>query len=777
LKTIVFVLVVFCVVVQGEHRTGRCGDTVKYDLDLDTGKLILSGTGYMNSRRCFSGWSGILDVVIEDGVLSVAEANFYNCAYLRSVVIGDTVQEIEESAFQGCDHLESVTIGKSVRTIGRDAFSGSALKQVTIPGSVTSIDGFNNCKQLESVKMEESANKVTINMMAFQKSGLKSVIIPSSVTVIGEEAFAECQQLENVVFEESENELIIRMKAFLNSGLKSVTIPNSVTKIDDQTFAGCGQLENVTIGNSVKTIGYQAFNGNGIKQLILGNSLETIGYSAFGGCSLSSVTIPDSVTSIGEYAFGDCKHLVSVIVGESVETIENSAFSGCNSLQSVTLGSSLKTIGSSVFYECILLPSITIPKSVTSIDSSSFVKCWKLERIDVEEGNENYESVDGVLFDKGGKALIRFPSALNRLSYTIPDTVESVYSYAFQGNKFLRNVTIPNGVKAIGESVFFNCEELEYVAYFGTTSPGSGDSFYQNPNLIAVCVPANYKSSSFCQWSRLSPLSKCGYEPREIGSCGFGTVWYLDSETGVLTVKGNGDMKDACDFTEDRKKLVTSVVIEDGVESIAPKAFINLVNMSSLTIAKTVQTIGDEAFQNCFIYGLQSVVTIPDSVKSIGKRAFAESGVKQVILGSSLQTIGDGAFAFCDSLSSITIPKSVTSIGDQTFVSCQSMSRIDVEDGNNNFESVDGVLFNKGRTKLVQYAIQKTGKSYTIPDTVVEIGSCAFEMNHYLQDVTITGNVTTIGPDAFAFCSQLRTVTISASVTPFTLTLFMIVLR
>ena len=117
----------------------------------------------------------------------------------------------------------------------------------------------------------------------------------------------------------------------------------------------------------------------------------------------------------------------------------------------------------------------------------------------------------------------------------------------------------------------------------------------------------------------------------------------------------------------------------------------------------------------------ESYVT-PDSVISIAGGAFAVcSTIASVTIPDSVTSIGDYAFYECTSLANVSIRNSVTSIGENAFASCTSLTSITVDEGSSNFSSVDGVLFNKLQTLLVQYPAKKSGDSYTIPDSVTSI--------------------------------------------------------
>lgn len=209
-----------------------------------------------------------------------------------------------------------------------------------------------------------------------------------------------------------------------------------------------------------------------------------------------------------------------------------------------------------------------------------------------------------------------------------------------------------------------------------------------------------------------------------------------------------------------------------------------------LTIdGRTVTIIGEDAFTSGMFTpntNLTSVM-IPDSITIIGEFAFFQcDSLTNVMIGNSVTSIGDRAFYSCNSLTSVTIPHSVISIGESAFYSCtsltnvmighgltsigeiaflrcQSLIAITVAEGNSAYSSLNGVLFNKSQTTLIQYPEGKFG-SYTIPASVISIGDYAFTCCTNLTSITIPDSVTSIGYMTFDYCIILINVTIPDSV-------------
>ena len=199
------------------------------------------------------------------------------------------------------------------------------------------------------------------------------------------------------------------------------------------------------------------------------------------------------------------------------------------------------------------------------------------------------------------------------------------------------------------------------------------------------------------------------------------------------------------------------------------------------SVKEGTRIICDRAFWYC---DSLSEIVIPSSVASIGDSAFLGCrSLSEIVIPSSVTSIGDSAFSCCDSLSEIVIPSSVTSIGDRAFNGCFSLKYISIPksiiclNGNPfagwdgkleclspNFVYEDDVLFNKDKSRIISFRNQNI-ESYVIPSSVTSIGEGTFSVCRSLSEIVIPSSVTSIGDFAFSFCLSLSEIVIPSSVT------------
>ena len=459
-----------------------------------------------------------------------------------------------------------------------------------------------------------------------------------------------------------------------------------------------------------------------------------------------------SVLDDGTVQITDCETGAETVVipdtidGKSVTSIGKYAFYYCSSLKSITIPDGVTEIGLGAFSGCTSLTNITIPSSVTSIGDYAFSGCKSLTAIGVEVGNNNYTSVNGVLFNKDKTELICYPAGKTDKSYNIPDSVTSIGDWAFIGCTSLTSITIPNGVTSIGDYAFYGCTSLTSITIPNSVSSIGKCAFENCLSLTSITIPSSVTSVSNNTFSNCESLTSITI-PDSVVSIG---NYAFSNCEALVSIKIPNSVTSIGEDAFKECISLTCILLPDSVTSIGDGAFEFCKNLKSLTIPNSVTRISYASFFYC--KSLTSI-TISNNVTNIGSYAFSNcSSLKSITMPDGVTSIGSYAFSDCSSLKSITIPDSVTSIGSYAFSDCSSLKSITMPDS---VTSIGGYAFN-GCTSLT---------SVTIPNSVTEIGEYAFSDCKSLTSITIPNSVSIIYECAFCDCLSLTSITIPNSVT------------
>ena len=328
-------------------------------------------------------------------------------------------------------------------------------------------------------------------------------------------------------------------------------------------------------------------------------------------------------------------------------------------IPSVIRDKEVKRIAPYAFEDCNVLKRITIPSTLTGIGEQSFTSCSALESIEVDKSNSTYSSEKGVLFSKDKTSLYVYPSNKLDETYTIPNSVTYVYSFAFFVNKNIKNITIPENVEAIGKAAFFGCENIERIMI---------------PKNVESIGSAAFSS---CRSLKTIDVAKDNPSYREIDGALF------TSDMSILIGYPSG-------------KTDTTYIVPNGVKYVGDWVFSECYRLVNITLPDELLIIGGSAFYACT--GLKSI-TIPNSVKYIGGIAFELcENIQTITIPSGVEEIGEETFMQCTSLKSINIPKSVTKIGNSAFDCCDSLTDVYYEGSSSQWRSINIAEYNTALT-------------------------------------------------------------------------------
>lgn len=420
----------------------------------------------------FSYCSELTQVIISNGVKSFGEGMFQGCTALTNVLIPNSVTEIGNAAFSECTGLVSVSIPNSVTLLGEGAFSQcESLQGVIIPGSITSIGSgaFYQCKNLESVVILDGTK--SIGWGAFSEcENLKHTILPDSIAEIAGEAFYNCKKLtgiqlpsnlialgedafgncKQVIQRDEEGFSFVGDWIIMGPWRENLVLPQNAVGIAAGAFDQQTAMQSIVFNKNLKYIGNCAFyRCINLTDVTLPSKLVSIGTEAFAFCeALEKIEIPGGVNSIGARAFSNCKSLTSIILPNPLRKIEDGMFEFCVKLEHVGFPTLLSEIGSFAFTNCISLVDVKIPSTVTTIGNGAFSDCAAIQ----VENQASYVDQWLVSFDGSERELV------------LRETTVGIADFAISNdNCQLVNITLPEGLKHIGDSAFYTCRGLESI--------------------------------------------------------------------------------------------------------------------------------------------------------------------------------------------------------------------------------------------------------------------------------------------------------------------------
>lgn len=456
--------------------------------------LLLCGTAAADIS------SGILEYWVLDGGAVItgyngilakleipAELDGYTVREIRSLLGGDTltrvtipasVVKIDDNPFMFCEDLKEIAVSPDnpVFEVNGGALYNKTKKEVVAFPRASGAEHYTVPKGTESISDH-----------AFYKCGLSTIELRSSVKTIGHDVFCECGQLTQITIPAAEFVGSMTGSFYRCDNLKYVLVPQ-----DHPTLASVdGVLYNKKTGELVMCPA-----GLNMTSYTVADGTTSIGASAFSGCTrLEEVIIPDSVTTIGDRAFYDCTSIRSMDIPDSVTSIGAGAFQLCMHLGSMYIPDSVTSIGENAFEYCKSMQKVSIPKDIGDIiEKGLFDGCNSLKEIILPEDHPVYESIDGVIFNRQTKELVKRPPALLQDTYTIPSGTLSVGPSAFEDNTGLKEITIPDSVKTIGNSAFSKCNGLTSVSIPESVTAIGDEAFYSCSRLSTIRIPAGVTS-------------------------------------------------------------------------------------------------------------------------------------------------------------------------------------------------------------------------------------------------------------------------------------------
>ncbi len=672
-------------------------------------------------QRCFA----LKELTIPVGVVSIGDGAFENCTSLKEITISANVRDIGNSVFYGCTSLETATLPKDIEEVGENMFWGcTSLKEVKLTSALTKISygAFRDCTSLKEFVIPDGVTYV--DSCVFENcSGMTKLTIPASVKELYN-CIQNCTSLKEIVYEGTRLQWDSMLYNFLadNNDYEfkiigkdfAITPPDIEYRYDSylggleiigaKSFVTDLVVPDEIDGYPVKSIAYNAFTNNtNIKSVVLPDNLEYVSADAFTGTGFyndksnwskgilyignyllcadknisGDVNIDAGTKMICEYAFYGCSKITTINMPQSVERIMSGVFSNCTKLKNIVFPDGITELYSELFYNCTSLESITLPKNIIEFSPYVFYGCSAIKNVYIADGNDNYCSIDGVVYDSNKSEIIYYPSGRNGTA-VVNSGVTRIASNAFMFSN-IEKISIPVSLTYIAEGAFQCSYSLCEVIYAGTEEQWNemhigqygndaifdskivGNGFvieavpiqiYNNGDGTAtvvhcagyvkeITIPATYDGvpvTSIYDWAfeNCYMLEKINVDPDNE---------YFKSVDGVL-------------FTADMKSLVKYPAKKSDV---------------SYTVPETVENMCG----SCFAYSNLEEITLSPKVTALENFIFEGcSKLKKVVILEGTQTIGYAFFESCVSLETVAIPESMTWIDDYAFNNCPELKTV-----------------------------------------------------------------------------------------------------
>ena len=738
-------------------------------------------------------------------------------------VVPNTVTLVRDSAFYGCTNstLKFEKGGTEDLVFGNEVFNNSRISSVEFPARLKKVGSmlFSYAKTTEVtfIDTDETPSRLEEipDQMFKYADGITEIEIPRSVKRIGNEAFWPGENFFG--------DVAVLTKLTLHEGLE---------EIGDRAFSndtnGGAEFSELVIPSTVKSIGNFAFSGNKMLKSVTfaknaegKTSLEKLGAGVFMNTAITSITIPKTLAKgvsvidwesieekdgiLSDSMFTSCTKLSEVVYEDGCPLITEfggNIFAGCTSYKVVTFPKNLEKIGKWDEYNMGgAITSITLPKAVDEETLKSFVPSLTgVIEFSMDKDNPYLyqDGENGAIYNKAKDVLLYYPANLTQESYTVLPTTKTIGELAFYENKYLKTITLPEGLIKIGNNAFGVKTDSRSTALTGVEIPSTVEeigekAFFGAANLktLTFVKDKNGKSAlkkignaAFRHCSSLEEVEipfgvevfgqNLGYIESNPDYCA--SVFYDCASLRKITLPGK--VADLQSHILAKCPNLTTVIFPEGCVTtrIAFYAFANSgLTSVDFTNVRGLAVIDTHAFYNCSKLETIKFSDVKNSLEILDY-AFANTGVKVLNLPSSVLTLGNYAFYNAAELRTLNIEKGsiLEKIGAYAFngtvlTSANLANATSLEEvGKYAFcdTSIDSIVLSDTVTTVGDYAFYNCANvtEFKLSASISKIGEYAFAKLRHITAVTINGNDTKIGNGAFEDCSSLKDVTLESGI-------------
>ncbi len=577
--------------------------------------------------------------------------------------------------------LTSVTINSDADCIDFSDFANwmSENKQLYIEGSVNTIEYLDYAEwQLQDLYFEGDVSQWLsiefVNQLGYMALAQNlyfggelvegELVIPEGTTVLPSYAFYYYDKIISIVIPSTVTDL----------GTKTFYSPVNYERVELNAVACSGEevfghtetsINEVYIGASVQSICDGLFQNTRINivQSAPDSQCKYIGDNAFYVTNIAQLQLPEGLVSIGDNAFYGAK-ITELVLHEGVTDVGRSAFEGCSSLTSIDLPVSLVNIGEGAFSNISVIEHASIPAN--AVNYLYLHACTDLYIKSGDVGSLGATSVERLTFGEGVTSYNGdlTTSKLQELHLNVSSQFQASNLNFTSANGYV--VYVGKEIPCIYDSWFLNANVTAVVFEEGSNCSYVGQSAFMNSGLVSIELPDSVTSvgdNAFANCLNLTTVKlPSGLEAVSVGMFS-GCSSLLDIEIPSAVTVIHHDAFANC-------SSLTVVTLSSGLKNMDYSAFYSCTNLTNIELPEGLLSIGNSAFYGS---GLLEV-TIPETVNTLGSRVFANCySLTSVVLPTNITTIGDSMFSGCTSLQDITIPNSVEEIGERAFINCNNI--------------------------------------------------------------------------------------------------------
>lgn len=676
-------------------------DSKDYPSPFNHGPYYLGYSPFYNQQT-------LTDVTVGEKVTKLQDYLFYNLSGI-SVMNLPHVKTIGNHVFEGCTKLTTLSLGDALERVGDYGFSGCTnLTNLAFPATLKVLESsaFYNCYSITSTSFADGCQLDTIGNSCFCGDvALTAFKCPKSVSYIGDGAFAECRKLVTIILGEKITE--INASTFKGDiALSEMTVPEGVDYIGDQAFSGCTGMAVYSLPSTLTTIGNEVFwNNSGMTRLTIPTNVAKMGKNCFYGCTkLYYLTFEDGCrleidnqetyaatghtykdnSGIEYYGYGrndyfyDCP-LRRLYIGKdlnyyyndaakiydnqySYHTSYSSPFARKETIKKVTFGKKVTLLNDYLFAGCNNIAEIVLPDSLESIKSYAFKDCSGLKTTLFPSSTNKSINVGTMSFEKcSSMTTVTFPRTYNQIS--ISDSVfykcTSLTDVIFPDTL----VTARGNKLTLNDGVFKYCTRLTHIAFPGTLG-------YIGDNAFNGCTAL--KHVKFMDGYFMTVGTKI-VKKRESGF--INQYWETYDVNYVYPLFADCPLQSLY-----IGKNIDYHYIEKGVHhSVYCPCIAPFGNQSTIYSVTFSQSGTVTYLNNHLLYGCSSVpaLRLPESLTWIGDSTLANmSLLPSIVVPNKVRSIGNYCFANDTVLASAKLSDNITEMNEGLFDHCVRLDNL-----------------------------------------------------------------------------------------------------